>query len=72
LCLAGKAQSRAQGTEIARAAVDDGRAREKLRAWVEVSGGKLGVFEMVVAAAAREDAAERLRHPLMLGANQNG
>lgn len=71
LYLAGKAQSRKEGTEMARAAVDDGRALEKLRAWVETSGGKPGVCEMVVAAAAREDAAERMRRPLMLGAEQS-
>ena len=67
LYVAGKVHSRKDGTEMARAAVDDGRALEKLRAWVQASGGKEGAFEMMVAAAAREDQSERMRHPLMLG-----
>jgi anthranilate phosphoribosyltransferase len=64
LYLTGKAQSRKEGTEMARAAVDDGRALEKLRAWVEASGGEPSAFEMIVAASSREDRVERIRHPL--------
>jgi anthranilate phosphoribosyltransferase len=67
LYVAGKAKTRKEGTEMARAAVDDGRALDKLRAWVEASGGEIGVFEMMVAAAGREDAGERMKHSLMLG-----
>lgn len=67
LYVAGKAGTRKEGTEMARAAVADGRALEKLRAWVVSSGGELGVFDMMVAAAGREDAAERMKHTLMLG-----
>jgi anthranilate phosphoribosyltransferase len=65
--LAGKAKTRREGTEMARAAVDDGRALDKLRQWVEVSDGERGVFELIVAAAGREDAAQQMRHPLKLG-----
>jgi anthranilate phosphoribosyltransferase len=67
LYLAGKARTRREGTEMARAAVDDGRALEKLRRWVEASGGQMGVFELIVAAAAREDRAQQMNHPLKLG-----
>jgi anthranilate phosphoribosyltransferase len=65
--LAGKAKTRREGTEMARAAVDDGRALDKLRQWVEVSDGERGVFELIVAAAGREDATQQMRHPLKLG-----
>jgi anthranilate phosphoribosyltransferase len=67
LYVAGKAQTRKEGTEMARAAVDDGRAIKKLRAWVEASGGQMGVFEFIHAAAAREDKAQQMQHPLKLG-----
>lgn len=67
LYLSGKAKSRREGTEMARAALDDGLAFEKLRAWVGASGGELGAFEMMAAAAGREDKAEQLKHSLMLG-----
>lgn len=52
LYLYGKAKSRKEGTEMAQAAVDDGLALQKLHSWVEVSGGELGVLEMMVAASA--------------------
>jgi anthranilate phosphoribosyltransferase len=67
LYVAGKAKTRKEGTEMARAAVDDGRAIEKLHAWVEASGGQMGVFEFIYAAAAREDEAQQMQHPLKLG-----
>lgn len=67
LYLAGKAHTRREGTEMARAAVDDGRALEKLRQWVEASGGLQAVFEFVVSAAGREDQAQQMTHPLKLG-----
>lgn len=69
LYLAGKANTRKEATEMARAAVDDGRALAKLAAWVEASGGQKGVFELIVSAAGREDKAQQMRHPLRLGAN---
>jgi hypothetical protein len=52
---------------MARAAVDDGLALEKLRAWVEVSGGQVGAFEMVEAASTREDPGKKIYQPLLLG-----
>jgi anthranilate phosphoribosyltransferase len=69
LYLAGKVQSRKEGTEMARAAVDDGLALEKLRAWVEASGGEPSAFEMIVAASSSEDQVERTHHSSRLGAN---
>lgn len=67
LYVAGKANTRKEGTEMARAAVDDGRALEKMRLWVEASEGQMGVFELIVAAAGREDSAQQMQHPLKLG-----
>lgn len=67
LYVAGKAGTRKEATEMARAAVDDGHAIEKLRQWVEVSGGQMGVFELIFGAATREDKAQQMRHPLKLG-----
>ncbi len=66
LYVAGKAKSRKEGTKMARAAIDDGLAIEKLRAWVEASGGEYGVFEMMLAASSRDDMAERMK-PQSLG-----
>lgn len=54
LYLAGKASTRREATEKARAAVDDGLALDKLRRWVEASGGEPGVFEMILAAASTD------------------
>ncbi|MGH9932085.1 MAG: hypothetical protein ACREA9_23025, partial [Pyrinomonadaceae bacterium] len=51
LYLSGKVKSRKEGTEMARAAVDDGLAIQKLNSWVEASGGELGVLEMMIAAS---------------------
>lgn len=51
LYVAGKANTRLEATEKARAAVEDGLALDKLRRWVEASSGELGVFEMILAAA---------------------
>jgi anthranilate phosphoribosyltransferase len=67
LYVAGKAATRKEATEMARAAVDDGQAIEKLRQWVEVSEGQMGVFELIYAAAVREDKAQQMAHPLKLG-----
>lgn len=67
LYVGGKASSRKEGTEMARAAIDDGLAIEKLRAWVEASGGERGVFEMMLAASSREDMSERLRQQALAG-----
>ena len=62
-----KVKTRKEGTEMARAAVDDGRALEKLRLWVEASEGQMGVFELIVGAASREDKVQQMQHPLKLG-----
>ena len=67
LYLNGKVKSRREGTELACAVVDDGKALEKLRAWVEASGGKPSAFDMLEAASAREDPASLTLQPLRLG-----
>lgn len=69
LYVAGKVQSRKEGTEIARSIVDDGHALEKLRAWVKESSGKPVALEMIEAASANNDPAEQIHHSLMLGAS---
>lgn len=53
--VAGKARTRKEATEIARAAVNDGRALETLRTWVQASGGKIGALQVIEAASDRDD-----------------
>lgn len=66
LYLAGKAETRREATAKARAAVDDGLALDKLRRWVESSGGEIGVFEMILAAASGDNRAASVKPGLKL------
>lgn len=65
--VAGKARTRKEATEIDRAAVNDGRALETLRTWVQASGGKIGALQVIEAASDRDDPEVKKQHPLMLG-----
>jgi anthranilate phosphoribosyltransferase len=65
LHIAGKAVTRKEATEKARAAVDDGLALAKLRSWVEASGGEVGVFEMILAGA-RDQRSDSIKQMITL------